>query len=383
MNGIRYSGDRAGCTVSGNFSAPADGTDLALILARGSCSLDKKIELGRNLSIYTLVVYNTGPDERFDGSDLDISPSSKADDFRIILADFPVGEYLNDVLEYQESNQNTVVRLLAINVIDQAPGVWEYTLLAVVILLGISFLSSVAMHFYGYRMRTNRLSGGGDNAQNIQLEVLSSAALSRFPIRVYRRANRCPKPFQDSDERANVTEKDLSDEKFGIDTNFDDSADECPAYQTRPTTPGSETGSFNQKILLARHVSDPLKSPETFDEQSSYISHEIISSPISASILVSPRKSSLVKSDLGDSSSAHIQAGPQTEYEPIMASDIKDQSSCSICIDDFVDGDILRQLPCDHFFHAKCIDPWLTKKHAVCPLCKLCLTEESNKPETV
>ncbi|KAJ0108983.1 hypothetical protein J7T55_005531 [Diaporthe amygdali] len=32
---------------------------------------------------------------------------------------------------------------------------------------------------------------------------------------------------------------------------------------------------------------------------------------------------------------------------------------CSICTEDFVDGDDIRRLPCDHIFHPRCIDPWL------------------------
>ena len=43
---------------------------------------------------------------------------------------------------------------------------------------------------------------------------------------------------------------------------------------------------------------------------------------------------------------------------------------CAICVEDFVDGDILRVVPCGHSFHKECIDEWLINHSNVCPLCK-------------
>lgn len=43
--------------------------------------------------------------------------------------------------------------------------------------------------------------------------------------------------------------------------------------------------------------------------------------------------------------------------------------ACVICFADYVAGDLLKQLPCKHTYHAKCIDRWL-HRNSTCPLCK-------------
>lgn len=43
---------------------------------------------------------------------------------------------------------------------------------------------------------------------------------------------------------------------------------------------------------------------------------------------------------------------------------------CAICLEDFVDDDELRIMPCKHEFHITCIDGWLTTRKKFCPICK-------------
>jgi hypothetical protein len=42
--------------------------------------------------------------------------------------------------------------------------------------------------------------------------------------------------------------------------------------------------------------------------------------------------------------------------------------SCSVCIEDFVERDNIRILPCNHIYYRRCIDPWLLDFAGTCPL---------------
>nr|DAD17816.1 TPA_asm: hypothetical protein HUJ06_019279 [Nelumbo nucifera] len=47
-----------------------------------------------------------------------------------------------------------------------------------------------------------------------------------------------------------------------------------------------------------------------------------------------------------------------------------DEMCCTICLQDFKEGDSARRLPnCRHFFHLLCIDQWLVR-HGSCPICR-------------
>ncbi|KAF8100181.1 hypothetical protein N665_0229s0011 [Sinapis alba] len=52
---------------------------------------------------------------------------------------------------------------------------------------------------------------------------------------------------------------------------------------------------------------------------------------------------------------------------------------CVICLSDFVAGEQVRLLPkCNHGFHVRCIDKWLTQ-HVTCPKCRHPLVETCQK----
>jgi len=55
-----------------------------------------------------------------------------------------------------------------------------------------------------------------------------------------------------------------------------------------------------------------------------------------------------------------------------------DQTSCSICLDEYNGQAVCRQLYCEHVFHDACIEEWLAK-HTECPNCKCEITKKAIK----
>ncbi|GLE07980.1 hypothetical protein PINS_up018848 [Pythium insidiosum] len=56
-------------------------------------------------------------------------------------------------------------------------------------------------------------------------------------------------------------------------------------------------------------------------------------------------------------------------------------SSCSICLNEFELSQELRVLPCVHHFHIECVDEWLLV-NATCPTCRKPIDDGASAPET-
>ncbi|XP_066583701.1 E3 ubiquitin-protein ligase RNF115 isoform X3 [Prorops nasuta] len=59
---------------------------------------------------------------------------------------------------------------------------------------------------------------------------------------------------------------------------------------------------------------------------------------------------------------------------------IDSKLKCSVCWEDFILSEPVRQLPCQHLYHAPCIVPWL-ELHGTCPICRQSLGDQ-NSTET-
>jgi hypothetical protein len=60
--------------------------------------------------------------------------------------------------------------------------------------------------------------------------------------------------------------------------------------------------------------------------------------------------------------------------------DVFKETSCPICLEDYVDGVEVVDLPCSHLFHHKCIETWAIT-HPECPLCRRAIPYEHEEVE--
>jgi len=52
---------------------------------------------------------------------------------------------------------------------------------------------------------------------------------------------------------------------------------------------------------------------------------------------------------------------------------------CIICYENFVENDIIFDIPCNHFFHKSCLSKWLKNHSYKCPICKEKIANYVNK----
>ncbi|KAF9124971.1 hypothetical protein BGW39_007758, partial [Mortierella sp. 14UC] len=88
---------------------------------------------------------------------------------------------------------------------------------------------------------------------------------------------------------------------------------------------------------------------------------ELTTNTMATTLTTSTDGSTTTSSTSGGGPARRNRAGKQRKrrYDP-----------CAICLEEYEVGDQLRELPCKHFFHAQCIDPWFKDVHGVCPVCK-------------
>lgn len=57
-------------------------------------------------------------------------------------------------------------------------------------------------------------------------------------------------------------------------------------------------------------------------------------------------------------------------YQRVTKEEVSEDNTCCICLAPYKTGEGKRTLGCEHSFHKKCIDKWLSTSKSECPICR-------------
>ncbi|KAJ1835502.1 hypothetical protein LPJ63_001054 [Coemansia sp. RSA 2711] len=292
---------------------------VALIPDDGDCPIQAKVAQAQYDGAVGAVVYNSTLSTPDMLAALHTQLNSHRPTIPVMVVDNEYGETLRlevaTLLEEAWTSNSDRFRAIFASIFPEDDNehlsVWEITLISLVVLLGLGFGASLFFHMSPRRRRAldRRLRGNGLGDSSKRIETLPSCALDRLILRT-------------------VTQDDVQ-------------------YLSACTTPLDvilKPGSRNRSIRSGASTSSGCSGCEK---------HPSADSDDTGSTLGSDR---CACTDTQDGSA-----------DPALKGLI---ATCIVCIDDFVVGSKMRILPCGHNFHIECIDPWLTSKSSLCPLCK-------------
>ncbi|EEP81743.1 predicted protein [Uncinocarpus reesii 1704] len=130
-----------------------------------------------------------------------------------------------------------------------------------------------------------------------------------------------------------------------------------------------------KRLRVPQHVLDKMPL-YTYDKDG----QPAAPTPTHAQVESKPTSSPTAPSTSADSEDIPS-SSPQT-YERLKS--IFSQTTCPICLDDFLPGQsVIRELPCQHFFHPECIDAFLLQNSSLCPVCKKTVFPSGYCPDLV
>ncbi|KAJ2733040.1 hypothetical protein IW152_003363 [Coemansia sp. BCRC 34962] len=309
--------DVVGCTPVERSAAylAASYIRVALIVDDGVCPMEAKVKQAQYDGAVGALVYNVSMSAADMSSLLGHRMAAARPAIPIVAVDSDYGETLRlEVLSLREEaaiSENGRYRAIFASIYpdedaERLSG-WEISLISLVVILALCFCTSLAFHVSSSRRRIERAGRRGNtNSTSKYIQTLPSCALDRLMLRT-------------------VTEADV-------------------LVLSEHTTPLDAILNPNGKLRSTRSLST--NSPST---EGTSCSTE------GCSGCEKPHESS-------------------SDKQPCVGAEISVLkgciATCIVCIDDFIAGSKMRILPCGHNYHIECIDPWLTTKSSLCPLCK-------------
>ncbi|KAK6460764.1 hypothetical protein DFJ63DRAFT_315426 [Scheffersomyces coipomensis] len=140
----------------------------------------------------------------------------------------------------------------------------------------------------------------------------------------------------------------------------EDDEEETRAAQTVVTDESDDSNSLH----TANTATPPPAPPQPLHESAPNNSESIEMKEISVNHNeneITPQQEDNTGTPTEEGSSSKITGVDDVHY---------DSGSCAICLEVLEDEDVVRGLICGHVYHAECVDPWLIKRRACCPMCK-------------
>ena len=66
------------------------------------------------------------------------------------------------------------------------------------------------------------------------------------------------------------------------------------------------------------------------------------------------------------------------KFRQVTEQEVKDETTCAICLEPFEAGKKVAVLKCNHIYHEDCIKPWI-ESHTTCPVCRTDVADEEKK----
>ncbi|KAJ1664619.1 hypothetical protein IW140_004012 [Coemansia sp. RSA 1813] len=315
---------------------------VALITDGGECSIDTMLTQAQYDGAVGAIVYNA--------SDGPIDPTnvlySRISTIRplipVMLVDSNYGETLklevNALSNESRGKNNNRSRAIFVSIYpaedNERLSGWEVSLITLVVILALCFCTSLFFHVFSnrhsireYRRRRTLHADDMDNSSK-RIHTLPPCALDRLMLRT-------------------VTEEDMK------------VLSECTTPLDTILNPSIRQKSVNSFGICASSAGSNTNANCTSERQ-----HEKSDGNASSR---EDRCSSSSCLETEQSKCTFDCGNSPSPRESVLNGCI---ATCIVCIDDFVVGSRMRILPCGHNYHIECIDPWLTSKSSLCPLCK-------------
>ncbi|KAI7820536.1 hypothetical protein BC939DRAFT_230813 [Gamsiella multidivaricata] len=287
---------------------------------QAACTFRSKMLAAQDDGAIAAIIYNGPGQGSIDAATAATNSSDSTVGIPGMFISYDGGAMLRTCL--QQSNDTTnpsYYDRVRINILtnQKLPVIWEFVLIVVVVLLGVSFTVSVILHCRLYalrqRYRAEALARGAHILPNGTIRMrktMEKTALDEFPVRI-----------------------------FGQGTSSAPVANAVASTSVLSQT--DQPAKIEHEIAIGHDTAAKRTSNDGIDAQSNQDgrAHSLTNKSIRSFRAITAAQA--------------LEAQPESTSNTATDEIVND--TCAICLDEFSEGDEIRTLPCHHEFHCECI----------------------------